>query len=72
MPSPREPGPGAGTLDGFSQMRVYFAGAENHSLKRWPDATGNPQGRYSRPDKDLTRAPWGRKREPNGSRLRLK
>jgi len=34
MPSPREPGPGAGTLDGFSQMRVYFARGENHSLKR--------------------------------------
>ncbi len=53
MPSPREPGPGAGTLDGFSQMRVYFAGAENHNLKRWPDATGNPQGRQppgQRPD----------------------
>jgi hypothetical protein len=59
MPSPREPGPGAGTPDGFSQMRVYFARGENHSLKRCHVATENPQGRYSRPGKDLTRVPWG-------------
>jgi len=32
----REPGPGVGTLDAFSQTRVYFTRGENYSLKRWP------------------------------------
>ena len=53
MPSPPEPGLGAGTLDGFAQMRVYLARGENHSLKRWPVATENPQGHTAagqRPD----------------------
>src|SRR2546421_8484147 len=57
-------------------MRVYFARGDNHSLKRWPVATGNPQGPCSRLDKDLTRVPWRTISDgsvnPNGSRLRLK